>query len=126
MTNNHVTVGVFYELPNGQIAYTYGFDDQKKVVSYRLDGDTTGRTITYEEIIKSWKPRFDLYDFPDSSDPKLPYLFDLNWDIRYMSELRRVLAAGHPQLDEIKQAMRKWLEDMRGDSECRAGEGEQR
>ena len=107
MVNNHITVGIFYEMPNGQIAYTYGFDDRKKIVSYRLDGDTTGRVVTYEEI-KKWKPRFDLYDFPDSSDPKLPYLFDLNWDIKYMSDLRRVLASGHPHLDEIKQAMQKF------------------
>lgn len=107
MSNDHITVGIFYEMPNGQIAYTYGFDDRKKVVSYRLDGDTTGRVATYEEI-KAWKPRFDLYDFPDSSDPKLPYIFDMNWDIRCTSDLRRVLASGHPQLDEIKRAMQKY------------------
>lgn len=107
MENNHIIAGIFYEMPNGQIAYTYGFDDIKKTVSYLLDGDKTGRVVTYEEI-KKWKPRFDLYDFPNSSDPKLPYLFDLNWDIKYMSDLRRVLASGHPQLDEIKQAMEKF------------------
>lgn len=107
MSNDHVTVGIFYEMPNGQIAYTYGFDDKKKVVSYRLDGDTTGRSVTYEEI-KTWNPRPDLSDFPNASDPKLPYLFDLNWDIKYMSDLRRVLASGHPQLGEIKRAMQKY------------------
>lgn len=107
MASDHVTVGIFYELPNGQIAYTYGFDGKKKVVNYRFDGDTTGRVVTYEEI-KAWNPRPDLNDFPNASDPKLPYIFDLNWDIQYMSDLRRTLASGHPQLNEIKRAMRKF------------------
>ena len=43
---------------------------------------------------------------------------------RYESEFKEWVERG--RTEEEKAAALKWLEEMRGDSECRAGEGEQR
>lgn len=42
---------------------------------------------------------------------------------RYERELKEWIERG--RTEEEKAAALKWLEDMRGDSECRTGEGEQ-
>ena len=70
------TIGIYYELPNGQIAYTYGWDGRNKTISYRFDDKQGGRTISQKEF-DTWKPRRDLNDFPNATDPRLPYIFDL-------------------------------------------------
>ena len=103
---SNLTVGIYYQTPDGKIAYTYGFDDKKKIVQYRLS-DGKGRTASYDEV-KKWKPRLDLKDFPDSRDPVLPFIFDLNWDLKTMSDLRRALKTGHPDITNIRRAMQKY------------------
>jgi len=81
-------IGVFYELPDGSIVKTTGWDGrhpERELVSfYREGGDG-------ESILKSktegWKQRPDLKDFPNAKNPRLPYVFDLFWDIKYTSEI---------------------------------------
>lgn len=102
-----LTIGIFYQTPDSKIAYTYGFDGKRKTVQYRFNDNKGGRTASYGEV-KKWKPRFDLRDFPVSSDPKLPYIFDLTWDLKYMSDLRRALESGHPDIANIRHIMRKY------------------
>ena len=96
-------VGIFYELPDGRIADTYGFDGLKKTVSYYFDDDSGPQTpVTFEEFDK-WIPRRDLKDFPNARDPRLPYVFDLYWDIKHLSGLRREIS-GHPDEKFIRRA----------------------
>jgi len=99
-------IGAFYELPDGRIAKTLGWDSRSKEISYRLD-DGEGSRIVHEAIALVWKRRSDLRDFPNASDPLLPYDFDLWWDIKYMSQLRRELV-GHDHEDEIREMMGKF------------------
>jgi hypothetical protein len=99
------TIGIHYELPNGQIAYTYGWDGQNKTVSYRFDDGKGTRTVSQEEF-NTWKPRQDLNDFPNATDPRLPYVFDLFWDIKYKSQLKWALE-NEPDSDEIKEKMKE-------------------
>jgi hypothetical protein len=54
--------------------------------------------VTYAEYW-TWKHRRDLTDFPNAKDPLLPYVFDLFWDIKHLSELKRALA--NPYFDDI-------------------------
>ena len=46
---SNLTVGIYYQTPDGKIAYTYGFDSKKKIVQYRFSGGK-GRTASYEEV----------------------------------------------------------------------------
>ena len=79
------TIGIYYELPNGKIAYTYGWNGIKKEVSYYFENEKP-RVVT-ENVFQTWKPRKDLKDFPNSKDPVLPYDFDLYYDLKRMSDL---------------------------------------
>lgn len=98
------TVGIFYELPCGRIAKTYGFNKPKQQISYYFDDNNGSHTVSVE-LFQSWKPRPDLTDFPNARDPKLPYEFDLYWDIKYLSELQQAIFHNHDDLDAIQQAV---------------------
>lgn len=98
-------IGIHYELPNGKIARTYGWNGVDKTVRYYFDDGKGARTATQAEF-DTWKPRRDLEDFPNARDPKLPYVFDLLWDIKYMSELRRELV-DHDDRDAIMEQIRQ-------------------
>ncbi len=87
---SNLTVGVFYELPDGRITKTYGGNSVKREVSHYFDKENSNTISSFEEV-KLWKKRKDLKDFPNARDPKLPYEFDLNWDIKYESELKKML-----------------------------------
>lgn len=100
------TVGIHYELPNGKIAYTVGFNNIKKTVSYYFDDDSGGHEVSFDDFY-TWTPRTDLRDFPNARDPRLPYEFDLYWDIKYVSQLKRALTR-HADESEIRECMKKY------------------
>jgi hypothetical protein len=103
--NDDIVVGIFYEMPDGRIVKTFGFNNIDKTVSYYLDDDKGTRLVPFYEIKTKWKPRRDLRDFPNARDPRLPYVFDLFWDIKHISQLKRAIEEGHEYLDEIKEKM---------------------
>jgi len=88
---DHIVVGAYYELPDGKVAYIYGYHGLKRAVSYYFDDDHGGRSTSFEKV-KSWKRRDELKDFPNARDPKLPYVFDLLWDIKHESELKELIS----------------------------------
>lgn len=95
------TIGIFYELPNGKIAKTIGWNKVQKIIIYYFEG--LPFTTVSEDEFQTWKPRTDLKDFPNAKDPRLPYIFDLYWDIKYTSELEYILAEeDHEDLEDIK------------------------
>jgi hypothetical protein len=82
-----IHIGIYYELPDGRIAYTYGWNGIEKEVSYQFEN---GKFGTVSDIVfQAWKPRRDLKDYPNSKDPALPYEFDLHYDLKRMSDLIR-------------------------------------
>jgi hypothetical protein len=105
-------VGILYELPDGRIANTYGFSKnwlqedgtRSTAILYYFDDGRGGRRATNEEF-QTWKPRRDLYDFPNARDPKLPYEFDLLWDFKYASQLVANVV-GHPDEIAIRDSMK--------------------
>lgn len=99
------TIGIHYELPDGRIAYTFGWNGIENTIQYRFDDDEGTRLVSKEEF-DTWKPRRDLLDFPNARDPRLPYVFDLFWDIKYLSQLKSEL---HWHEDE--EAIRKMMSD---------------
>lgn len=76
--------GVFYELPTGEIVKTTGWNGVTGEISFYNE-------IRHDTILESktrdWILRDDLKDFPNAKDPRLPYVFDLFWDIKYTSEI---------------------------------------
>lgn len=77
--------GVYYLTADNNIIYSYGFtetcllayDDNNK--SYKIN-------LTESSTLKLLNK---VQDFPNAKNPKLPYEFDLNWDIKRSNELAR-------------------------------------
>lgn len=89
-----IVIGVMYEAPDGRIARTFGWSGKTGLVRYYFDDGEGGRDIPKTEF-RAWKRREDLNDFPNARDPRLPYVFDLFWDIKYLSDLQNALNGGH-------------------------------
>ena len=83
-----IFIGIHHERPDGTIVRSYGATPSNSVTWYDNEG-TYGHASHAEYA--TWKPRHDLKDFPNARDPLLPYVFDLYWDIKYLSELKRAL-----------------------------------
>jgi hypothetical protein len=98
---NQFVIGAFYELPDGRIARTFGWDGKTREAAYYFDTDEPRRSANEEEIA-AWVRRDDLTDFPNARDPRVPWNFDLHWDIKHLSELKRALRFGHEDIDEIR------------------------
>jgi hypothetical protein len=108
--DTQIIVGAFYELPDGTIAFVYGYSADKDKASAKISYYTLkyGSIRSYKDTSFAktvlWKKRPDLKDFPNSKDPKLPYEFDLHYDIKYLSDLKRELL-GHPEEKQLRKLM---------------------
>lgn len=80
-----MTIGMFYETPNGNIVYAYGV--KEKLVLY-INENNEQKTMNYSDFTLWNKKREDLKDFPNPSPySSLPYSFDLNYDTNNLSDL---------------------------------------
>ena len=87
-----LVAGNYYELPNKTIAYAYGFSGKDALhVMYFCDEDGNSWKQSQCYVLKFYKHRPDLQDWPNAKDPKLPYEFDLHWDIKRVSQLKEAL-----------------------------------
>lgn len=80
-----LVVGKFYTASDGCLIKTYGHGPEG--VSWYTYKDQHG--ITKDEIAMEYWTDSDLTDFPEhnAANPRLPYVFDTNWDIKRVSEL---------------------------------------
>ena len=85
-----IRLGSYYETDTGEIVYVFGVRDGKLMYFYEDDRVHTPE-VTVDHLHKHWKLT-DLRDFPNARDPRVPYVFDLFWDIKYLSELKHELA----------------------------------
>lgn len=79
-----VVIGAFYQRSAdpmdvvrsnaGDTNHLYGFDAHRNAF-----------TATNEEV-KKWT-QLAVNDFPNSPEPRLPYVFDLHWDLKYIDQL---------------------------------------
>lgn len=90
----NITIGIFYEKPGGSIVYTYGTENLC-ILYYGLK---ERGAVPFENFITDWKPRRDLWDFPENPDPRLPPIlyntFDLLFDIKKYSQIYHALEEG--------------------------------
>lgn len=82
-----VVIGAYYKTDKG-VAYVYGGGSGE--IQYRYDDDKPSLNCTYNDA-STWE-RLNIRDFPNARDPRLPYDFDLHFDIKYMSQLKMELA----------------------------------
>lgn len=103
-----ITVGGYYAMPDGNIAYVY--ENGKGKFSYST---CNGKEIIghddrpWSEFV-GWSEKLDLKDFPNQFDPRLPYEFDLDYDLKRVSQLKWHLT--HPNDSEYSNVD---LADMR-------------
>jgi hypothetical protein len=96
------TIGIYYEVPDGRVAYVFRWN--RGVIGYYFNDGFGSREATEEEF-QTWKPRRELRDFQDQKDFRLPYVFDLLWDIKRVSQLRYALEHGHEDETSIREEM---------------------
>jgi hypothetical protein len=80
-----VRIGVYHERPDGEIVYAYACTGGNTVM-YWMSNYSEDGTANLAEYV-TWKVRRDLKDWPNSTDPVLPYVFDLLYDIKRISQL---------------------------------------
>jgi len=100
-----VNIGRYYERPDGVIVYILGYNSSTNLVMCREEGELTDNVM--KRIFDTWIIRKDLKDYPNSKDPILPYVFDLFWDIKRISELKQLIQAGGEEIEEIKRIMKE-------------------
>ena len=103
-----IVIGLYYEKQDGKIVKAYGWDT-KSYSCYYLDDQGNRKNFSARPLeTTSWKLRKDLNDFPNTRDPKLPYIFDLMYDVTYVSELKELLKTCDSQDRNI---LKKYIKD---------------
>lgn len=101
---NNVVVGGFYRMPDGRIVKTYGGGGE--FVRWYTDGPRESGQSTRAEM-DEWEYLEGMQDFPNATDPLLPYEFDLNWDVhtlgQFLSEGSDAPGIDNPHVQEICQ-----------------------
>jgi hypothetical protein len=101
-----IVIGCYYEWPCGKVVYVYGqYDNTLRWYT------STDRGETPFHLAKGWIERSDLLLLPDTTDRKLPYSFDLIWDIKTLNQLKAVLPE-HEDRDDILALMAEYGFDL--------------
>lgn len=102
------SVGGFYERPDGVIVKTCGFSDSGATVQ-AYEYHQPFEDIPISKTV-GWKPRNDIKEFPgcDNKDKRLPYDFDLYFDIKSYGEL--VAMVQGPMYCDNPQKLKKLME----------------
>lgn len=82
-----VVNGYYQNLENGEIVKVNRYKDGE--IEFYNDDIKNTKKQSYFLQMYEYKP--EINDFPNAKDPKLPYVFDLNYDIKYTSDLIRTL-----------------------------------
>ena len=112
------TIGVFYQTPEGKVAYVFGAGSG--MVRYHFNDGVRDRSVNLAGT-KGWV-RLYIGEFPDATDHCLPYSFDLHWDVKTVSGLVHLIL--HKEhwgtdfdLEDAKNVL-EWLDDEPFWSRC--------
>lgn len=83
-SQNNIKLNVFYDTPKG-VVKTFSFSPAG--IYYYNSAGATEVTNNFGD----WVERPDLVEFPHTWNPKLPYEFDLYWDLKTCNDLRNFL-----------------------------------
>jgi len=115
---NTVIIGGFYRMTDGRIICTYGGGSD--FVRWYTNGPRESGQSTRDEM-DEWEYLEGMQDFPDAEDPRLPYDFDLWWDVHTLSQF---LSEGSdaPGIDDpdVQEICRAYGIDLRKPETIRA------
>lgn len=94
-------IGFFYRhRQSGQVVGTNGGGGVPPTIDFytesRPGSPRQSASAPVDEFLAQYEFLPELTDFPDAWDPKLPYEFDLYYDIQFTSELVRLLTTCGP------------------------------
>jgi len=96
---NEIRIGqVFYKDKNGEIVKPYGVDQNNIFYTTKDNGHSIIPKTEFDE----WTLIDGMKDFENSNNPMLPYSFDLNWDIKYLDNLKEVIVYEEEDEDLLK------------------------
>lgn len=99
--NTGVHIGTFYENKRtGTILKCIGWVNGRASLypENRPRQRVKHQSVTPEELSSKFRHRPDLKDWPNAWNPLLPYVFDLNWDMKCESDLvRECIESGHSE-----------------------------
>lgn len=93
-----VVIGAFYQRSTNPLDVVYTVGGGPGYI-HGYNAKMKSFNTTPEEVLK-WT-QLAVNDFPHSPDPRLPYVYDLNWDIKYLSQLRRVEPSEKPAIEAL-------------------------
>lgn len=104
------TIGVFYQTPFGVVdTYSYSKSNGETIIGWVKIRRTKGFRNYYQlgstkqSETSDWI-KLKVKDFPESVDPVLPYSFDLFFDIKRMSQLRKAFL--YEDTDSLLETMK--------------------
>lgn len=113
-TENNFIIGVFYEeIKTKEIYYSYGTlnENNESVILLRNEIKPKIKCkylkINKEFLDNNFILRKELQDFPNAFDPRLPYIFDLNYDIKCESQLISEILNDNKQLKLFNKLLKK-------------------
>jgi len=86
--NPNIHIGGYYELPTKKVVYIFRCNNVKREIHYKFE-NSKNYIATFEEV-KKWK-HLNINDFPNAKNPKVPYSFDLFFDIKRESDLKAAM-----------------------------------
>lgn len=111
---NQLKLGKYYRMDNGEIAHIYGAERQDDIYTkYKyqcldIHGYRTPKEIDAQKT-KKWVEQPELTNIPGDKDPRIPYEFDLNYDLKTISDLQRALThASIEEKNELHLLMKKY------------------
>ena len=82
-----VVIGAFYQRSENPLDVVFTVSGGRGVIhGYNVKMEAFSTT---PEQVLAWT-QLAVNDFPNSSDPRLPYAYDLHWDIKHVSQLRHL------------------------------------
>lgn len=107
-------LGQYYRMDNGKIAHISGSESENNIhTKYRyqcldIHGYRTPKEIDAQKT-KKWVEQPELTNIPGDKDPRIPYEFDLNYDLKTISDLQRALThASIEEKNELHLLMKKY------------------
>lgn len=97
-TPTEVVIGVFYQRSKDPLDVVYSVGcGPNKIHGYDVRGKSF--ETTPEQVMKWTQLRVN--DFPQSPDPRLPYAYDLHWDVKRISQLRHMDAGDRDSVEDM-------------------------
>lgn len=97
-TPTEVVIGVFYQRSKDPLDVVYSVGGgPNKIHGYDVRGKSF--ETTPEQVLKWTQLRVN--DFPQSPDPRLPYAYDLHWDVKRISQLRHMDAGDRDSVEDM-------------------------